>query len=259
MRSQTGDASSDMDVLVLHGLGGSAAQSLEQIAPAFPAEARIIAPDVRAHGESMLIGSPSDFTLDALAAEIAATVRAHGPGPLTIIGTSMGAAIGLRLALSGEFDLERLVFVRPAFTDVPLPPNLRGFPVMGELLQRHGPVEAERRFKTSSLYHAISLVSQRMAALSLEQFRAPDAAARAVRLVEVPRNRAFRTLDELAVIDTPTTIVAAPRDPVHPVAIAELWQRGIRGARLEMLPARDGGLQRYLTALRSSTRSALEP
>lgn len=247
-----------MDVLLLHGLGGSAAQAREQLGPALPQGARVIAPDVRAHGESTLLGDPADFAFDALTAELAAAVRAHEPGPLTIIGTSMGAALGLRVALSGEFDIERLVFVRPAFTEAPLPANLRGFPVMGELLQRHGPIEAERLFKASNLYHAISLVSQRMAALSLEQFRAPDAAARAVRLVEVPRNRAFRTLDELVVIGVPTTIVAAPRDPVHPVSIAELWHRGIRGSRLELLPARDRGLQPYLTALRGSVSSALE-
>lgn len=248
-----------MHILLLHGLGSSAAHSLEQLRPALPGDAHVFAPDVRAHGESTVIGSPADFTFEALTAELVAAARSNhlGDSPVTILGTSMGAALGLRIALSGQFEVDRLVFVRPAFTDSPLPANLRAFPVMGELLQRHGPVEAERRFKASSLYYAISLESQRMAALSLQQFRAPDATARAVRLVEVPRNRAFRSLDELASIGAPTTIIAAPRDPVHPVAIAQQWHAGIRGSQLVTIPPREDGYRRQLTALRAAVHSAL--
>ncbi|WP_168220035.1 MULTISPECIES: alpha/beta fold hydrolase [unclassified Salinibacterium] len=247
-----------MAVLLLHGLGTSAAHLLDQLGPALPGGAEVIAPDIRAHGESTLIGDAADFSFAALTAEVADAVRASAAsGALSIVGVSMGAALGLRLALAGEFEIDRLVLIRPSFTDRPLPHNLRAFPVMGELLMRHGATAAEQRFKSSSLYHALTLVTHAGANAALQQFRAPDATARAIRLVEVPRNRAFRDSEELAMLDAPTTIIAAPRDPVHPVSIAEQWQVGIRGSTLTMLPARDDGMAAHLVALRAAVSSAL--
>lgn len=247
-----------MTVLLLHGLGTSGEHLRSQLGPALPTGRPVLAPDVRAHGDSPLIGSASDFSFDSLTRDLTEQLpRAAPADPIAVVGVSLGAALALRLVLADEIAIERLVLVRPSFTDKPLPPNLRGFPVMGELLRRHGPIEAERLFKASSLHYALSLVSQAAASASLQQFRAPDAAARAVRLVEVPRNRAYRSPEQLATIATPTTIVAAPRDPVHPVAVAETWHRGIRGSSLETLPARDDGEAAHLAALRGIVGAAL--
>ena len=45
----------------------------------------------------------------------------------SIIGISLGAALSLRLAQSGVLPIERLVLLRPAFTDQSLPANLAVF------------------------------------------------------------------------------------------------------------------------------------
>ncbi|MCW4385244.1 alpha/beta hydrolase [Salinibacterium sp. SYSU T00001] len=246
-----------MTVLLLHGLGNSAAHIREQLAPAIPEGRRVIAPDVRAHGDSPVIGSARDFSFEGLTEEITAQIDGDvGDSPLTVVGVSMGAALAVRLALGGHPTVERLVLIRPSFTDHALPGHLRAFPVMGELLMRHGAAAAERLFKGSSLYHSLTLVTQAGAAAALQQFRAPDASARAIRLVEIPRNRAFGSYDELAAITVPTTVVAAPRDPVHPVAVAEAWHGGIRGSSLVHLPARDDGMAAHLAALRSAVSAA---
>src|SRR5690606_20658362 len=144
-------------------------------------------------------------------------------------------ALTLRLAQSGLLPIERLVLLRPAFTDEPLPPNLAVFPVIGELLHRHGAEHAERLFRGTGLYRSIRDASPLGAAGMIEQFRAPDAAARAVRLTELPRNRAFHRDDQE--LGLPTTIIAAPRDPVHPLAVASLWTRRLPSSTPPDAPA----------------------
>lgn len=255
-----------MGILLLHGLGGDRRQPLSLVSPVLPAGVRIAAPDIRAHGTSTEIGEPQEFAFERLTAELVETVRAEGLDrePLTIVGVSMGAALGLRLALeaatSGAVELRRLVFLRPAFSDVPLPPNLAAFPVMGELLHRHPADRAEALFRQTGPYARLAAASPLGATAAIDQFRKPDARARAVRLVEIPRNRAFASARELAPLvrlGVPTAVIAAQGDPVHPLSVAGLWHSSLAGSTMTVLPARDDGLATYTAASRAAVAAAL--
>ena len=242
-----------MSFVLLHGLGGDHRQPLSLIRPVLPADAAVHAPDVRAHGASTEVGT--DFRLDTLAAELVSKLPA---GPLTLVGISMGAALALRLALRGDLEIERLVFIRPAFTDEPSPANLASFPVMGSLLRSTRALpwapaarRAERAFRRTRDFRSLEAESPLGAEGALEQFRKPHAAARAARLIEIPRNAAY-TAAELATLDVPATVIAAERDPVHPVAIAEAWADGLGNAVLERVPARDDSLRGYIAASRAA-------
>jgi pimeloyl-ACP methyl ester carboxylesterase len=248
-----------VNVVLLHGLGGSRAQPLSLVKGLLPADAVVHAPDVRAHGASTLVGT--DFRLDTLADEL---VPALPDGPLTILGISMGAALALRLAVRGDLEIERLVFIRPAFTDEPLPANLAGFPVMGALLTSKrslpwasGAARAEAAYQRTAHYRSLLAESPLGAEGAIEQFRAPDAAARAARLIEIPRNAAY-TAAEIASVRVPATVIAAERDPVHPVSIAEDWAAGLGDAVLEHVPARDDSLRAYLTATREAIARGIQ-
>jgi pimeloyl-ACP methyl ester carboxylesterase len=247
--------------VLLHGLGADRRQPLELFSPVVAATTpgdTVIALDVRAHGTSPLLGSAGDFALDALAGELATAVaassgRAAETDPVTLIGISMGAALALRIALGEMLPVRRAVFVRPAFTSESLPPNLRAFPVIAELLARLGPAEGAAAFRESSLYQHVAAASPLGGRGLLGQFTAPDAAARAVRLSEIPRNSAYRDPAELAVLaerGVRSLVVAAPRDPVHPVTVAEEWAVGL-GAPLLRVPARDDGQPAQTAALRA--------
>ncbi|WP_394554671.1 alpha/beta hydrolase [Agromyces sp. MMS24-JH15] len=252
-----------MSFLLLHGLGSDRRQPLEWFAPAIAAtgddDDRIVALDVRAHGDSPVVGDPEDFAFDRLAAEVADAARtelADATRPLTVIGISMGAALALRIALDGLLDVRRAVFVRPAFGDRSLPPNLRAFPVIGELLRAEYPPgsSAIEAFHATDLFARVEHESPAGARALLGQFAAPAAAERAVRLVEVPRNRAFADDAELGGLATRgirSLVVGAPRDPVHPLPLAERWAGGL-GAPLEVLPARDDGPPAQVQAARES-------
>lgn len=249
-----------MAYLLLHGLGADCRQPLNLLQPALPRGAQVLAPDLRAHGSSPLIGRPADFQFDALGMELSETVRSAGlaDDPLVVIGISLGAALALQLARSRQFPIARLVLVRPAFTDEPIPPNLAVFPVIGELLHRYPADRAEALFRGTALYKSIREASPLGASGVIEQFRKPDAAGRAIRLVELPRNRALPGT-ETVVTAVGTTIIAAPRDPVHPLSVAALWNRRIPGSVLVELPARDDGMAAHVAATRSAVRSALQP
>lgn len=254
-----------MVTVLLHGLGADRHQPLGLFSPVLTAPSStagapaVIALDVRAHGESPLLGTSADFSLEALAQELAASVTAATRGtaaesePVTLIGISMGAALALRIALGEMLPVRRAVFIRPAFTRESLPPNLRSFPVIAELLARLGPAGGAAAFRESSLFQHIAAASPLGGRGLLGQFTAPDAEARAVRLSEIPRNSAYRDQSELAALaarGVPSLVVAAPRDPVHPVAVAEEWAAGL-GAPLLRVPARDDGQAAQTAALRA--------
>lgn len=247
-----------MRFLLLHGLGGDSSQPLSLLGPALPAGAAMLAPNLRAHGDSPLVGEPADFSFAAMTEELLETVRHEGfdAEPLTVIGISLGAALSVRLARSGRLPIERMVLVRPAFTDQPLPPHLAVFPVISELLHRHPADGAEAIFRQTGLYRRLREASRLGAAGVIEQFRKPDASARAVRLMELPRNRAFEPGERGPEVQA--TIIGAARDPLHPLAVATAWQRMLPGSALVEVPARDDGVAPYLAAIRSAVSSALQ-
>ena len=262
-----------MSFVLLHGLGADRSQPLGLFGPvleelaatagATAASASVAAPDVRAHGASTIVGEPADFALDRLAREVAEAAggllagaggdTATSARPVTVIGISMGAALALRICLLGLLPVERAVFVRPAFGDRSLPVNLRPFPVIGELLRELGPVDGAERFRHTEPYLRVAHESPAGGRGLLTQFTAPDATRRAMRLVEIPRNRAFAHDAELGALASRgirSLVVGAPRDPVHPFALAERWA-GALGARLERVPPRDDGQPAQDAAMRS--------
>jgi pimeloyl-ACP methyl ester carboxylesterase len=60
----------------------------------------------------------------------------------------------------------------------------------------------------------------------------PEAVAQALR--QVPRSRPFESMDELAALSMPVTIVASrdEADPGHPLSVGEAYARAIPGARI---------------------------
>jgi pimeloyl-ACP methyl ester carboxylesterase len=247
-----------MTVVLVHGLGSDRRQPLDLLGPVIassdPPGEPVIGLDVHAHGDQPASRASAVYRLDALANDLVARVRAAAPPgaldrPVTLAGISMGAAIILRIALQELLPVERALFIRPAFTSVSLPPNLRAFPVIGELLRAHPPRVAERRFRETDAYRHISLESPAGARGLISQFRSTGAGPRAVRLVEIPRNRAYRDLAEPEALAVSSLVIGAERDPVHPFTVAEEWA-GAFGAPLERIPPRDDGQAAQTAALR---------
>jgi pimeloyl-ACP methyl ester carboxylesterase len=225
-------------VLLLHGLGGDCAQPWAFLAG--DRGRRRIAPDLRAHGATGYIGPDDAFSFDGLADDVVALLDRLGvTGPVIAAGVSMGAGIALNLALRYPDRVAALVLVRPAWLDQPLPPNLALYPWIAELLRRHGPELGLARFEATDAYRAVQAESASGAASLRGQFTAPYAIERAVRLDRMPRSAPSPDLGALRRVSQPALVVGAPRDPVHPLALAEATAAALPTATLRVVAARD--------------------
>lgn len=168
-------------------------------------------------------------------------------------GRRMGAAIALRLAVRRLPDLRGAAFVRPAFSDVVAPANLRPLQLIGTLLSDGD--AGRQAFLESTEYRSVAAASPAGGSSLLDQFSKPAAAERAGRLLHVPGHPAWRDQAELDVIDMATVILGADRDPVHPLELARRWSDVIPGATFHQLPDRDDDRVRHDNDARSVVRA----
>jgi pimeloyl-ACP methyl ester carboxylesterase len=225
-------------VLLLHGLGGDCAQpwAFLNAGPGL----RRIAPDLRAHGATGYIGPDGAFTFDGLADDAVALLdRLCVTGPVIVAGVSMGAGIALNLARRYPDRVTALALVRPAWLAQPLPPNLALYPRLASLLRRYGPQPGLARFEATEDYQAVRAVSGSGAASLRGQFTAPYAVDRAVRLDRMPRSAPAPDPAALRLVTQPALVVGAPRDPVHPLELAEATAAALPNASLRVVKARD--------------------
>ncbi len=103
-------------LVALHGSGGEA-HRWDFLARHLQPDYRLVALDLRGHGESDKPATgyaPADF-----AADVAAFVKALGIGRFTLIGHSLGSRIGVAFAALYPQGLERLILVDPTFDTPP--------------------------------------------------------------------------------------------------------------------------------------------
>lgn len=95
-------------LVFVHGLGSSGQDWRKQV-EAFADRYRIIAFDVRGHGQSDKPEGP--YSIPLFAADTAALLRALDAVPATVVGLSMGGMIALQLAVDAPEVVRRLVVV----------------------------------------------------------------------------------------------------------------------------------------------------
>lgn len=98
-------------VVLLHGQGGRGDAWDLQIAALAP-RFRVVAPDLRGHGDGPPVGGPA--TMAALAADVAQVIRDMSAGPCAVVGHSLGGMVALQLALDAPALVSRLAIVNSA-------------------------------------------------------------------------------------------------------------------------------------------------
>jgi len=242
-------------VLLLHGLGGSRAQSLDLLPP--DVRATRIAPDLPGHGDADL---PADHPVSfaafaALVADLLDSPRLGGPVP--VVGVSMGAGVATTLAATRPDLVERLVLVRPAWLDVSPPPNLAPFGRIADLLRTLGPDAGLDAFRSTPEYLSVVDASPAMADSLLGQFARPHAVARSRVLAELPHDLPLPTREAYGDLRVPTLVLAAPGDPVHPEQLARTLTTWIPDARLTMVPHKGVDPAEHRTAVHREVAAAL--
>lgn len=246
-------------LLLLHGLGGDRQQALGLVEGFSYPDVAVLAPDLRAHGDTSIVGEAGAFTFDAMAGDIIALLGRLGlrHKPVYVAGVSMGAALALRLAMDGHLDVRGLALVRPAMSASPNPANLASLPLVARLLRERNTDEAMDVLIASPEYQAIAAVSDAGARSVREQLEKPLARERAIRLEAVAANVAFLDFGDLRKIDVPVLVVGADRDPMHPIALARQHAAMLPNARLVEVPPRDVDAAGYQARITGAIRAHL--
>lgn len=213
-------------VVLLHGLGSSADDWALQI-PAFAECFRVIALDLRAHGQSTSNGR---FSIEMMADDVAELLMQLGEPPAHVVGLSLGGCVALALGLRHPARVRSLTLVntfarlRPTWAGLQQGLKrawllwLKPMPEMAAYVARNlFPKPGQR-----PLYEAA------VASLSKNSKHTYLHAIRAIRL--------FNVESQLSAIRCPTLIVAGDRDLTVPLASKEFLHRHIPGSRLLVVP-----------------------
>ncbi len=230
------DIGSGDPVLLIHGLGGSWPNWLEQL-PVLAATHRTIAFDLPGFGASPM--PPLPVTIPGYARTVAGLMDALDLPSAAIVGNSMGGEISAELALEAPERVQRLVLVSPAGVSTAhvarrLPAIRAAYPAVSALAAWVG-ANADQVVRRPRL---------RAAALSLVATRSREIAAEfaAEQIRGVGKPGFMPALEALIVhsqtlrerlpdIGCPTLVVWGDQDPVVPVRDAEVFASQIPGAR----------------------------
>ena len=213
-----------------HGLGGDVSQPQGILGGS--ARLRALSFDCRGHGRTEPLGSHECLTFSTFADDFRAVVDALGIGALVVGGISMGAGVALNFALRNPARVQALVLSRPAWLDVPCPPNLEIFRTLSGWLKEGGPQRARERLLAAPEYHRIHGISRDNAASILRQLERSDLEGAVATLARLPADAPCPAPEGWRAITVPALVLVNESDALHPVEYGRRLAAGIPGARL---------------------------
>jgi pimeloyl-ACP methyl ester carboxylesterase len=218
-------------VVLMHGLTGTSEYVLMGCRRLERTGHRVIAYDARGHGASGAAGAPDEYGYPWLERDLLAVLDALAVERAVLAGISMGAVTALRLAVHRPERVAGVLAITPGYDpDASTQTQERWRALAGAY--RRGGVDgfldayAATKPDTPWLRDVRALVRRRFA---LHR----DPAALADALAVIVASRGFDSLEELAAIRCPVTVVASHDtwDPEHPYALAERYA-DVLGAEL---------------------------
>jgi len=215
-------------LVLIHGLGSSG-QVWEGLFPELSRTHRVIAPDLRGHGDSAKPRGP--YSIRLLADDVVLLMDHLGIAAAAVCGLSMGGAIAQVLAVERPERVEALVL-----EDTWAYPT----PDMTRALQARIADVRERGlayYAESAIPRVFSASFQAANPRVLEEYRArilqldPEAFQSVIRALA-----SFDLRGRLTVVRAPSLVVVGSEDRMTPLPHAEYISRQIPGARLEVIP-----------------------
>jgi pimeloyl-ACP methyl ester carboxylesterase len=228
-------------VLLIHGITGCAEQ-WDQVIPLLATRYTVVAPDLLGHGQS---AKPrGDYSLGAYAVSVRDLLVALGHRRATVVGHSLGGGVAMQFSYEYPPFAERLVLVSSGGLGREVHPLLRAATLPGsELLL---PVIATQRLNQlgGALAHALGWLGLRagpdLAEMAKGYASLADAGARmafihTLRAVLDIGGQRVSANDRLYLAELlPSLIIWGSRDPLIPVAHAEIAHRELPGSQLEI-------------------------
>ncbi len=231
--------SADPPVVISHGLMGCVHKDepWQEWWSLVAREHRVIAYDARGHGSSGHTTEPSDYSWEALGEDLHGLLEALGIERAHLAGGSLGAGISVMAALGHpEVAASLLLFSPPPVGEEWDGWARNGLRIRAAVLAREG-VEGLVRLQ-EALEGARERQAQNPAWWEWERRwllaqNVEGMVACHLGLADGPGI----PLDRLGKVEAPTLVVAHPDDPQHPLATAEAFRDGIRGAELVVEPS----------------------
>ena len=225
-------------ILLLHGLGSSKADWDYQ-KEVFSKDFRVIAPDLRGHGNSTKPVSRKDYGISQCGEDMKLLLKALNIEKCSIIGFSMGGAIAFEMAVKFPSLFHKLVIVNTA-------PDFNNLGEFGEQMIQ----ERTNLLKSEGMEAMAKKVSEGMfpdpEQLELQQ----SFYNRASKNELEPYYNSFITLmewglgDKIKKITTPSLVIASEYD-YTPIDLKEKYVEKMKNAKLEIIKNSRHGVTMY--------------
>lgn len=237
------DIGSGIPFFFQHGLGADVSQPFGLFKP--PAGIRLLAFDVRAHGQTHPPGPLEKISLAAFADDLLALVNFLEIKQSIVGGISMGAAIALNFVLRYPDQVSGLILARPAWLDGPNPWNVKMFSLIARLIREHGPKRGQELFVETNEYTEALRNFPDVAKSLRAQFESPRAEQNAVNLERIPRDAPSLNRADWASIKVPTLVLANRLDPIHPFEYGEVCAQIIPGAEFQEIASKSVSVEQH--------------
>ena len=250
---------SGQPVIFQHGLCGDANQTRE----AFPRSSvldrrfRRITMECRGHGQSEA-GDIHELSIATFSDDLVDRIESLHASPVIVGGISMGAAIALRLAVTKPGLVKALILARPAWVATSAPANMAPNALVGRLLSRHAPEEAQELFNASNVAkHLAQVAPDNLTSLQSFFQREPHAITAAL-LSQISADGPDVTEAEIHALTIPTLVIGTEHDFIHPIAYARYLAGLIPNASLKIIPAKAISKAQYLAGFHTAITQFLE-
>jgi len=221
-------------VVLLHGLTATRRYVLQGSRLLARGGYRVIAYDARGHGESPPAPDPAAYEYRDLVGDLRRVLDDLGLERPVLVGSSMGAATALALALEEPQRVSALVQITPAYDGAPRsePADLEEWEALAVAMDEADLDAFVDLSGVNRLPEQFRDVARRAVRQRLERHEHPQAVADALRVV--PSSPAFDGLDGLDDLDLPVLVVGSrdETDPGHPLSVAQEYARRLPRSRL---------------------------
>jgi len=217
------EGNSKKNIILLHGLGGSAERWLKVI-PLLSSKYRVIAPDLIGFGHS---DKPSaDYTIEFFAKSLTGFINSLGLSKTILIGSSLGGQVAAECAGSND-SIEKLVLVAPSGAMKHSTPTIDAY-MMAALYPN--PSSARIAFEMMS---GTGTVDDTTVTKFVERMSAPNAKLAFLSSVLSVKNSQIR--DSLQRIKIPTLLLWGKEDKMIPIEYAQEFIGSIRNCKFREL------------------------
>lgn len=236
-------------LLFMHGLGADRRQTTSALASLEHTE--LIAPDFRAHGDS-LFTSDEVLNFNQFADDAIAILDELGIKKANIGGLSMGSGVTLNIALRYPDRVNKIIILRPSWPDQKEPEHLKLVADAGELIKKSGLQAGEKELVQTESYQALLKENEKVALSINGVFKRPQAEEAASVLYKMWQDRPFDSIDQLKCITNEALVLYTTRDELHPIEIAEKIANALENSQIAELAPRYYDNATYTSELRAA-------